>query len=109
MDEILEPTIVEHMVSRPMRFTLNNNYPNPFNSSTKIEYSLSRSAHVVLQIHDSAGRKIITLLNRDQPAGKHQIDWHGSDTAGMPLSSGLYFYRLIVGNHHQSKKMLLLR
>ena len=109
MDEILQPDYLKDPKDKPVFFSLKNNYPNPFNSSTRIEYSLSRAEHVELIIYDSAGKKIITLLNRNQMAGEHRVYWNGVNTDGLPASSGLYFYRLNVENHHQSKKMLLLR
>ena len=89
----------------PLRFQLNQNYPNPFNSVTKLSYSISRSDFVSLKIYDILGKEIYTLVNRFQEANNYLINFDAST-----LSSGVYFYRLNIGNDlSQTKKMLLMR
>lgn len=84
--------------------TLHQNYPNPFNPYTQISYSLNQSTHVRLQIFDINGRLIETLVDNNQSAGVHSINFDGSH-----LSSGTYFYKLEAGSKVQTKKMTLLK
>ncbi|RMG94891.1 MAG: T9SS C-terminal target domain-containing protein [Chloroflexi bacterium] len=93
---------------------LHQNYPNPFNPSTTIVFSLpynspTGQARITLQIFDITGRKVRTLIDSDLPAGNHVVQWDGTNDAGQPVSSGLYFYRLNAGKFQQTRKMLLLR
>lgn len=85
-------------------FYLFDNYPNPFNPSTKIEYLIPESSLVTIRVYDVLGREAATLVNEIKPAGKHQIKFDASN-----ISSGLYTYVLTSGNFFQSKKMLLLK
>jgi hypothetical protein len=87
----------------PINFGLRT-YPNPFNAQTTIEYDLPTSSNVTLSIFDITGRKIETLLDGYQNAGSHQIIWNAHD-----YSSGVYFYRIQVGNLNQTKRALLLK
>ncbi|MEJ2634031.1 MAG: FlgD immunoglobulin-like domain containing protein [Calditrichia bacterium] len=90
-------------------FALGANYPNPFNPVTRIQYSIPGSGHVRLGIFNSLGQKVRTLVSREMPAGKYEIEWDGKDDHGKSLPSGIYFYRLQTGAHSQTNKMLLLR
>jgi flagellar hook assembly protein FlgD len=87
-----------------MDFTLEQNYPNPFNPSTEIRFSLTRRAQVRLEVFDPTGRLVTTLLNRSLGAGEHTATWDGADYA-----SGVYLYRLTVGDQSDSKKMVLVK
>ena len=89
----------------PSNFTLNQNYPNPFNSSTKISYSILRSNFVILKIYNMLGIEIKTIVNEFQNVGAYVVSFNANE-----LSSGIYFYKLQVGNEFiQTKKMLFLR
>ena len=88
----------------PNDFSLLQNYPNPFNSSTKILYSIPRSGFVTLTVYDILGREIQTLVSEFQKANTYSVNFDASK-----LSSGLYFYKLQLGNFVETKKMLLLR
>lgn len=84
---------------------LEQNYPNPFSFSTRINYSLGYSGHISLAVYDISGRKIQTLVHEFQTAGKHSINWDASQ-----FSSGLYFYKLNVDQSTVNvKKMMLER
>jgi hypothetical protein len=89
--------------------TLYQNMPNPFNPATTIRYYLPAAAHVVVEIFDVSGRRVACPVNRRQDGGHHSVEWNGIDDAGMPVSSGVYFYRLIAGRQTLSRKMVLLR
>ena len=87
----------------PNQFALYQNYPNPFNPSTTISYDLPSNDFVTLKIYDVLGNEIITLINEEQPAGYHKINFDAS-----ALSSGMYFYTLQSGNKILTNKMILL-
>ncbi len=86
-------------------YKLSQNYPNPFNPVTTISYSLQKSGFVTLDIYDILGRKIKTLVNELQKANTYSVKFDASK-----LSSGIYFYKLLVGNEYSEiKKMMLMR
>jgi hypothetical protein len=88
----------------PSAYSLSQNYPNPFNPSTKILYSVESKQYVSLKIYDILGREVATLVNELQPAGTYEVEWKAES-----LTNGMYFYRLHVGNHLETKKMLLIK
>ena len=95
--------------SIPANFKLYQNYPNPFNPTTKIEYSIpyvgtSRDLSVRLIVYDVLGREVKTLVNKQQPSGNYEVEFNAAR-----LASGIYFYRLQVGNYSATKKLVLLR
>jgi hypothetical protein len=88
---------------------LAQNFPNPFNPSTTIQFGLEKGGHVRLVIYDAAGRKVRELVNSTLPAGHYTEVWNGTNSAGQHISSGVYFYRLEAGDLSMRKKMILLR
>jgi len=88
---------------------LHQNFPNPFNPTTRIVYSLSAASHVSLGIYDSSGRLVRMLVNATVPSGRHEAVWDGKDRVGRSAASGVYFYRLEAGSFTQTRKMVLLR
>lgn len=105
MDWINKTTqIQEDKVEVPNQFRLSQNFPNPFNPTTKISYSLHSQSHVSLKVFDVLGREKVTLVNIEQPTGNYSIEFNAST-----LTSGIYFYRLKAGSFIQSKKMILLK
>lgn len=103
------PTLVTEMERPPDRVVLRGNYPNPFNSETFILFSVPSVQPVRLEIHDPLGRKVRTLVSELLQAGEHRVRWNGLNDAGVDVSSGVYLYRLVVGNYSAVKKMLLVR
>ncbi|UCC45302.1 MAG: T9SS type A sorting domain-containing protein [Candidatus Zixiibacteriota bacterium] len=93
----------------PTEFSLSQNYPNPFNPMTKIEFALPRASDVEIAIYNITGRRVRTLVNREMTAGYHSVDWYGEDDAGNRVASGIYLYRITVGEFVQTRKMLLLK
>lgn len=89
-------------------FDLVQNFPNPFNPSTRIVFSLQKPENVYLIIYNSLGQKIKTLLNGELFVGKQIIQWNGKDNFGNSVTSGQYLYTLKVGNNIKTKKMLLI-
>ncbi|MFC1786175.1 S8 family serine peptidase [Candidatus Neomarinimicrobiota bacterium] len=88
---------------------LKQNYPNPFNPNTTIEYELRQSSNVKLVIFDILGREITTLINHFEPSGIKSVKWNGINNDGYPVSTGIYFYSLIIGDSKITKKMLLIK
>ena len=99
--------------SLPSDFILYQNYPNPFNPVTKIQYTVgskqTQPVPTTLKIHNVLGQLVRTLVNEEKFAGEHQITWDGKDEEGMELSSGIYFYQLMVEDQKITRKMLLLK
>lgn len=97
--------VAEHFSTIPTTFSLQQNYPNPFNPSTTIEFSLPNSGHVVLKIFDLLGREVAILVDAPFTAGNYKVDWNASG-----VESGMYFYRIQVGNEFtQTKKLILMK
>lgn len=88
---------------------LHQNHPNPFNPTTTIRFDLPVRCRVVLRIYDAAGRLIKTLLEGERPPGSYRAEWNGTSSRGAPVSSGVYFCRLVAGKDSRTSKMVLLR
>ncbi len=101
--------IMEALKGVPDRFSLAQNFPNPFNPSTVIRYDLTRAADVQLAIYNLLGQEVARLVNGNQHAGAHTATWRGLDSEGNSVSSGVYFYRLESEGFQQTRKMLLMR
>ncbi len=93
----------------PEKTDLHQNFPNPFYPETVISYTLKEDSFVIIDVYNSKGQKVITLLNEQNKAGNHQISWNGSDEKGMKLSSGIYFYRMKSGTFETIRKMILAK
>jgi len=85
-------------------YHLYNNYPNPFNPSTKIKFEIPDPGFVSLKVYDVLGNEITTLVNEEKSAGKYEVEFDGKG-----LSSGMYFYTLKAGNYSETKKMILIK
>ncbi len=86
-----------------------SNSPNPFNPSTTISYTLPVESRVRLEVYDVAGRRIANLVDAVQGPGEQSAFWDGKDSNGVPVTSGIYFYRLAAGDIKISRKMILVR
>lgn len=93
----------------PLRFGLQPNYPNPFNPSTRIRFTLPATSDITLQVFDAAGREVRLLAAGVRAAGEHQVSWDGRDRRGLPVASGVYLYRLATAEQTLSRKLLLVR
>ena len=85
------------------------NFPNPFNPETTLRYALPQSGSVKLTIYDMLGQEIRALVNEVQAPGMYTVLWNGRNDHGFAVASGLYFYRIEVGNFIQTRKMTLVR
>lgn len=84
-------------------------YPNPFNPSVTIPFVLSGTGRVDLSAYDAVGRLVGQLVDEALPEGRHDVSWHGVDTRGRPLPSGIYFIRLKIGYTVSTDKVALVR
>ena len=97
--------------TRPGRFMLYPNSPNPFNNGTNISFAIPGDGYqqASLRIYNIRGQKVITLMDRHLKAGRHTVHWNGCDIAGRPLASGVYFCRLQTGRRTKTIKMMMVR
>jgi hypothetical protein len=87
-----------------------NNYPNPFNPTTTISFSIPNESKVELTVYNIKGQLVKNLVNDINPAGEHSVAWNGTDENNRPVSSGVYFYKLNVnGKTEAVKKCLMLK
>ncbi len=93
----------------PGEFSLDQNFPNPFNPETKISFVLEKDAVVSLDVFDILGRRVNTLASGQLPVGSYDYVWHGIDANGRQSPSGVYFYRLTAGEKSITRKMTLLK
>lgn len=93
----------------PTRYGLSQNFPNPFNPETVIEYQLPEAGRVSLKVYSVLGQEVCTLIDGQRPAGYHRVKWDGKDGAGQQIQSGVYLYRFQVGSFVQTKKVVLVK
>ncbi len=93
----------------PDEFIVHQNFPNPFNPETEIRFALTRDSHVVINIYNTLGQQIGTLIDTQYAAGFHSMRWDGKDRNGRPVSSGVYLCQIQAGAFSQVKKMSLIR
>ncbi len=88
----------------PLAYGLSQNYPNPFNPTTAINYSIRKTGLVKIELYNTLGQKVRTLVNEVKPAGTYRLEVRAND-----LTSGLYFYRISAGDFVQTRKMVLMK
>jgi hypothetical protein len=93
----------------PDEYSLDQNFPNPFNPSTTLAYSLKEPGHVTLNIYNVLGQNVRTLVDEHQDAGSYTKVWDGLDDRGNGVASGMYFYRIKAGDFSDIKKMVMLK
>ncbi len=93
----------------PVRHDLSQNWPNPFNPSTAIQFSLQEKSDVHLAVYNLAGQLVQTIASGVLPAGIHRVQWNGRDAAGNQAAAGVYLYRLTTGQNSFTRKMTLVR
>ncbi|HMQ69582.1 MAG TPA: T9SS type A sorting domain-containing protein [Ignavibacteria bacterium] len=85
-------------------YSLDQNFPNPFNPVTKIKYEIAEPGFVTLKVYNSFGKEVASLVNSKQNSGDHEVNFSGSE-----LASGIYFYSITSGNFTQTRSMILLK
>jgi hypothetical protein len=103
----VKATIVNRAV--PTAFSLNANYPNPFNPTTNISFGLPVDSKVSLKIYNVAGQLVRTLVNETMVAGTHTVTWDGANSNGEKVASGIYFYKLNAGDFSKTMKMVMTK
>jgi len=93
----------------PASLVLEQNFPNPFNPTTEIRYTLPAAGAVRLALYDLTGRLVMILFEGEQRAGRHTIRWHGQDRHGRPVGAGVYFCRLETPGAVQTRKLVLAK
>ncbi len=99
----------EKFLSSSSHLKLYQSYPNPFNPETNISFSILKDGKLNLSIYNIRGQKVTTLINEQIEKGKHTIIWSGIDSQNKPVNSGIYFYKIKVGNQEVIKSMILLK
>ena len=94
----------EEVEESTKEFSLNQNFPNPFNPSTTITFTIPNDGNVQLKLYDVLGNEVVSLINENLPAGYHTIKLNGSE-----LTNGVYFYKLQAENFIDIKKLILLK
>ncbi len=114
--EMSEPISITYMSTHaaenkvnPATFALENNYPNPFNPSTTLTYSLADMGPVRLELYDMHGRHVRTLVDQHQGAGRYRVNWDGLNAQNQGVANGVYVVILKAGNQRFSQKVTLLR
>mgnify|MGYP005725392901 CR=1 FL=1 len=102
-------TGIEDEGAIPQTYSLQQNFPNPFNPETSITFSLPTVTHVDLEIFNVLGQKVRTLVNGTREASVHTVVWDGKSNNGIQAPSGIYFYRLKTQEFNDTKRMLLIR
>ncbi len=105
-------TSVEDPAGIPENFSLEQNFPNPFNPSTVINYTIPQSATLIntrLEIFNLMGQKVRTLVNTKQSSGTYTVTWNGTNDTEELLATGLYVYRLQAAEFVDMKKMLFMK
>ncbi len=84
-------------------------YPNPFNPETNIDYSVKEETPVSIAVYNLKGQRVKTLVDKAVSAGDHKVVWHGDSDSGKSVSSGVYFVKMITGNHIETRKIVLMK
>ena len=105
-----QPTSSDNNIAAAYENTLGYNYPNPFNPTTTISYSLAEDNFVELEIFNVKGQLVKTLVAEQKSAGMHSVEWNGKDDNNKTVSSGIYFYKMQAGGRYTStRKMIMLK
>jgi uncharacterized protein (TIGR02145 family) len=98
------PTWMEDESTTPNKFILMQNFPNPFNPTTIIQFETTHKTFISLKVFNVLGNEIATLINEEKPVGIHKVEWNAK-----ALPSGIYFYKIQAGNFTETKKMVLMK
>lgn len=101
---MIAPGTVNMETETPVTTELNQNFPNPFNPSTKISFSIANEGFVSLKVYDMVGREVMTLISGNKTAGSHSVEFNASN-----LTSGVYFYKLEAPGFSDMKRMMLIK
>ena len=98
------------VAAAPTSFSLATARPNPFNPSTTIAYEVPEQTHITLTIYNLLGQEVVRLMDQVQAAGRYEVVWHGVNSRGAGVASGVYLYRIVSGSGYtDTKRMTLLK
>jgi hypothetical protein len=92
-----------------LAFRVDQNYPNPFNPSTQIAFTLPATTHVLVEVFNILGQLIRTVADAEFAAGEHNVLWDGTNSQNLPVSSGVYLYRVTAGPNIVNRKMIMIK
>ncbi len=93
----------------PQRYALGNNYPNPFNPSTRFEVALPRATAVDISVYNVLGSRVATVVSGEMAAGYHLVEWNGITDNGAPAGSGVYFLRMSAGPFSATSRIVMMK
>jgi hypothetical protein len=93
----------------PKVTALLHSYPNPFNPSTTIPFTLETGEHVTLRIYDARGKLVRSLKDEALPSGLHEVTWNGRDNNGLSVATGVYFVRFAAGDYETTQKIVMIK
>lgn len=93
----------------PVAFSVEQNFPNPFSTSTQINYALPKSGHVAIEVFNLLGQRISTLHTGTQTAGEYAVTWDGRVDSGSKAPGGIYHYQVVIDGRRISRQMVLIR
>ncbi|MCC6254616.1 MAG: choice-of-anchor D domain-containing protein [Ignavibacteriaceae bacterium] len=93
----------------PLDYLLSQNFPNPFNPSTSVQFTVPKEGLVTIKVYDMLGQAVADLYSGNAQAGTYTLNWDGKDSSGKSVSSGNYIYKMVAGEFVQSKKMTFLK
>jgi hypothetical protein len=102
-------TSVDNTIESPNNYELKSNYPNPFNPTTNISFRIPQNSNIRLDIFNSLGQSVRTLIDQNYASGNYTIIWNAKDDFGNKVNSGVYIYRLVSENFVASKRMVLMK
>lgn len=105
----LQAEVVKEKNVLPQNFALQQNFPNPFNPTTEIRYELPQPEYVKIDLFDIRGRWVTTLVDMQMSAGSYKVIWDATDSAGLRMPTGLYFYKMTAGSFIETRRMVLLK
>ena len=93
----------------PLDYSLSQNFPNPFNPTTSVQFTVPQEGLVTIKVYDMLGQAVADLYSGNAQAGTYTLNWDGKDNSGKVVSSGSYIYKMTAGDFVQSKKMTFLK
>ena len=110
-EDDLDKKVIENLATSltPSGYELLQNYPNPFNPSTTIEYAIPEPVNVQIEIYNTMGHKIKTLVSKKQVAGSYSVHWDATNDYGSAVASGIYYVSIRTENFYQVNKMLYMK
>ena len=111
-DEAMQKVEIEikyESPSVPLDYMLSQNFPNPFNPTTMVQFSVPKDQFVTISVFDMLGQEVTSLYSGNAKAGIYTLNWNGLDHSGKQVSSGSYIYRMTAGDFVQSKKMMFIK